>query len=763
MSGSGSDGQQQQQIHLGAPQQMQHPQMQPQMHTQMRPQAVIRQTTPVHMQQGQNIVRMQRPQVVNSGQKDNVVSAASPVFGLANGGPRVIMPAGGQMGQPVHVLQQGVMQSQSQGIPNDGGHNMSVGMVDQTRPIGTNYGPQGTTHMQSVPMYPIGGPGVQQPFYGQQVRISGPGGVQQQMTGNTQVRLIPNANNAGGTMSSLFGPIQAGAKGTQFIQQQQMGHPQQPQQQHFMPAADGQQQRMMVSQPRAVVGGGQGMKIIPTSQQQAMISQGPNVNIQTVVRSNMSQPQMPVNQPQQQQVGSENTLNVAQMQNPPQMIKPEQQQNFLQILDNAMKQLSQKHPETDLKKYTTLRNAIMTGQIHQKNLSTVEKVIHQLKSDPSYLLKKQNQGGSGEIVSEEMRQKLLAQKRSMQGTRPTSSSSLNTLLSQPVDHPGAPVGAQYNAPNIAARQPQQITLATAELLNENPVDDFNGAMDKIVEDIIILKRKMGPVRAAQIDNEVCEMARKTLEKSGHLLSRDVLPVPKSDRGPYFNTGNMVIGGAERLAELKEIRAAKKPKYEEWPILTSEEDQLVCNGKRVSDIDLTIDDLNPRLNAELEEMRKNIEEVEITIVHPEAKEELKHQRELGEYPDMEEMNKHDKVHDATEWNNSLHLLLNFSSKNLPCGVPPLYVSIPPAYLITKNVVWMYRPSDFDAPQLLSDSIYSEREIACFRRSSFTLIRQFLGTYRILRRKAREPISLYNLSEIWVECVLKSILTFREFPA
>lgn len=90
-------------------------------------------------------------------------------------------------------------------------------------------------------------------------------------------------------------------------QQQQMGHPQQPQQQHFMPAADGQQQRMMVSQPRAVVGGGQGMKIIPTSQQQAMISQGPNVNIQTVVRSNMSQSQMPANQPQQQQVGSENS------------------------------------------------------------------------------------------------------------------------------------------------------------------------------------------------------------------------------------------------------------------------------------------------------------------------------------------------------------------------------------------------------------------------------------------------------------------------
>ncbi|VDN98675.1 unnamed protein product [Rodentolepis nana] len=466
------------------------------------------------------------------------------------------------------------------------------------------------------------------------------------------------------------------------------------------------------------------------------------------------------------------------MPNSSQLMKPEQQQNFLQILDNAMKQLSQKHPEADLKNYHMLKNAISTGQILQKNLHTVEKVINQLKTEPSYLLKRQimhpqqqNQGVNGGMASEETRQKLLAQKRSIQGqsVRPPNSSSLNTLLSQPVDHPGAPAATPFNAPNVAARQSQllsqqqQISLATAELLNENPVDDFNSAMDKISEDLAVLRRKAGPVRAAQIDNEICELARETLEKSGHLLPRDVLPVPKSDAGPYFNTGNMIIGGAERLAELNEIAAAKKPKYEEWPIPTSEEDKLVRSGKRISDVDLTFDDLNSRLNGELEEIKKDIEEVTVSIVHPDTTGESKDQLALGDYPDIEEMNKHDKIHDAAEWNDSLHLRLSFTSKNLPCGVPPLYVCIPPAYLITKNVVWMYRRSDFDKPQPLSDSIYNEREISCFRRSSFILIQQFLDTYRILRRKAREPISLYNLSEIWAKGVLKSILTFREFPA
>lgn len=620
--------------------------------------------------------------------------------------------------------------------------------------------------------------GVQQPFYGQQMRIGLTGGVQQQMVGNTQVRLIPNAGNAGANIPGMHMVSQANQ-----VQQQQMGHPQQQsQQQHFMPATEGQQQRMMVSQPRSVVGGGQAMKLIPTSQQQqqqqTMVSQGPSINVQTVVRSSIPQSQMQPNQPQQQQMASENTPNAGQMQNPPQMMKPEQQQNFLQILDSAMKQLSQKHPDADLKNYLMLKNAIVTGQIQQKNLPTVERVINQLKTEPTYLLKRQimhpqpqNQGVNGGMVSEETRQKLLAQKRCIQGqgVRPPNSSSLNTLLSQPVDHPGAPAGTPYNTPTIATRQSQllsqqqQISLATAELLNENPVDDFNSAMDKISEDLAILRRKTGPVRAAQIDNEICELARETLEKSGHLLPRDVLPVPKSDGSPYFNTGNMIIGGAERLAELREILAAKKPKYEEWPIPTSEEDQLVCNGKRVSDSDLAFDDLNPRLNAEFEKMRKDIEEVEISIVHPEITGESKEQPDIGEYPDMEEMNKHDKIHDAAEWNASLHLRLSFCSKNLPCGVPPLYVCIPPAYLITKNVVWMYRRSEFDKPQPLSDSIYNEREIACFRRSSFILIQQFLDTYRILRRKAREPISLYNLSEIWVKGVLKSILTFREFPA
>lgn len=121
------------------------------------------------------------------------------------------------------------------------------------------------------------------------------------------------------------------------------------------------------------------------------------------------------------------------------------------------------------------------------------------------------------MVSEETRQKLV-QKRGLQnqtgirvsGPNPSSSSSsLNSLLSQPADHlGGGPVGGPYNAAAMSARTPQmshqqqQMSIATAELLNENPMDEFNAAMDKIAEDMAILRRKMGPERAAQIDNEV---------------------------------------------------------------------------------------------------------------------------------------------------------------------------------------------------------------------------------------------------------------------
>lgn len=89
MSGGGSDGQQQ--MHMGAPSQMQHQQMQPPMHAQMRPQSVIRQAVPVHVQQGQNIVRMQRPQVVKPGQIGVDQSTASFVPGQARVRSKIIL------------------------------------------------------------------------------------------------------------------------------------------------------------------------------------------------------------------------------------------------------------------------------------------------------------------------------------------------------------------------------------------------------------------------------------------------------------------------------------------------------------------------------------------------------------------------------------------------------------------------------------------------------------------------------------------------
>ena len=66
MSGPGSDGQQQMQ--MGTSSQIQHAQMQPPMQPQMRPQSIIRHPLPLHMPSGSNIVRMQRPQIIRSGQ-----------------------------------------------------------------------------------------------------------------------------------------------------------------------------------------------------------------------------------------------------------------------------------------------------------------------------------------------------------------------------------------------------------------------------------------------------------------------------------------------------------------------------------------------------------------------------------------------------------------------------------------------------------------------------------------------------------------------
>ncbi|KAM7536165.1 hypothetical protein Aperf_G00000097654 [Anoplocephala perfoliata] len=782
MSG-GSDGQQQ--IHMGTPSQMQHQQMQPPMHAQMRPQSVIRQAMPMHMQQGQNIVRMQRPQIVKPGQMVVDQSTASFVPGQAR------MPTGGQMSQQVHVLPQGVMQSQPQPncMPTDGGHNIQVGMVEQPRPIVTSYGPQGPTHMSSVPVFPMGGPGVQQPFYGPAVRIGGPA-VQSQITTSPPVRLIPSTNASGGAIPAMHLVTQPN--------QMQSG----PQQQHFISVeAQQQQQRMMASQTRTA---GPGMKVIPPSQP-AMVSQGGG-GAQTIVRSSMSGSSLAQQQHQQhQQIISDNAAAGGQPVLPPsgpvsssqdqrQPLKLDQQQ-CLHILDSTITKLHQTNPEADLKDYQQLRASIRANKIQPQNMPQIEQVIRRLSNEPTYLLRRQQQlsqqaqqhqnqaaiGGGG-VVSEETRQKLLAQKRGVQGqqhgvpaaARPnltSTSSSLNTLLSQPVDPPGGPTGGPYSS-TMATRQTQQqsqilsqqqMALATAELLGETPMDDFNAAMDKIAEDMALLRKKIGPVRSAQIDNEICEMARSMLEKSGHLLPRDILPAPKSDTGPFINTGNLIIGEAMCAAEIGEMKATRKPKREELPIPVNAEDQLVWCGKQVTNADLNFCDLNPRLLAELEEMKKEVEEIEVVIVHPQPESSAKAAPELGDYPDIEEMIGHDTINDIAEWNDSLHLILNFHSKVLPCGVPPLYVCIPPAYLITKNVIWMYRTSDFETPQPLSNSIYNEREIECFRRASFILMRQFLDTYRILQRKAGEPISLPRVAEVWAKGVLKSVLTFREFSA
>lgn len=81
---------------------------------------------------------------------------------------------------------------------------------------------------------------------------------------------------------------------------------------------------------------------------------------------------------------------------------------------------------------------------------------------------------------------------------------------------------------------------------------------------------------------------------------------------------------------------------------------------MTDVDLVFCDLNPRLLAELEEIKGEIEEVDLVIVHPQSGSSTKESPKLGEYPDMEEMIGYDTISDITEWNHSLHLILNFHS-------------------------------------------------------------------------------------------------------
>ncbi|EUB63393.1 Ras guanine nucleotide exchange factor [Echinococcus granulosus] len=818
MSSNGPDGQPQ--IHLGAPSQVQLSQMQPPMQSQMRPQPVIHHTMSVHMPQAPNIVCMQRPQIAKTGQ----LAVDKPVTPFVGGQTR--MPAGGQMPQQVHVISQGMLQPQSQAqtayMTTDAGHGMQVGMIDQQRSMVTRrvllMGSRVMHICQQcryfkwellvsssselrrsaccyiLPLMTI--EGVQQPVYGTTLRVGAPSVQSPVSNSNAPIRFISNNNNAS-AMHLVTQPNQVQVSP----------------QQHFISAETQQQQRMVVPQPRA---NGPTMKIIPSSQQ-TLVSQGGGGS-QTATRSAtnaMVQPQR--QQPGEHAAGTQviHTLTTATA-TPSGAAGPatpeqqqQQQQRYLMVLESAMQQVRIHQPDADMKNYHQLKALLERDKIPPQNMGRIEMFIRQLQQDPFHLLQKrtaqqqQHQGvvvvGSSGAVSEEAPQKLLAQKRVAQaqrfvppGIRPTiaTSSSLNSLLSQPVDPPEAgicPYPGQMTSQSAAAaatarhmqqQQQQQQMIVTSEQAHQPPADPFQAAMDKLAKEFMTLEKQVGRVRFTRAMNEVSEETRELRETTGHVLPRDVFPSPlpvakvaveaeSSEKDEMnFRIGCKRVRGGEKVEgdfgsadgdrqmcdpKRSKVGGVERRTMAEVPIHVGAEDRLVYSGKSSMDVHLTMEDINPRLRQELGRIRESLEGVEISLAHP-------HQGSTSSaeaYPSMEEMENHVTCRDLAEWNSSLHLEVLFTDKLMPCRVPPLFVRLPPDYLSLPRVNWLVRRSDFMVHSQVEwsgegNSFYTRDEVTAFRKTASTLVVQFLEGLR-LRQRLADQLTLFTVTEVWASFV------------
>ncbi|KAL5109309.1 hypothetical protein TcWFU_008187 [Taenia crassiceps] len=800
MSGAGSDGQPQ--MHMGAPSQVQLPQMQPPMQPQMRPQPVIRHAMSVHMSQAPNIVRMQRPQIVKTGQ----MPVDQPVTSFVGGQARVRirafypvkdtkMPAGGQIPQQVHVISQGMLQPQPQSqttyMTTDTSHGMQVGMIDQQRPMVTSYGQQGNAHLPTMPIFQMGAPGqmrrrsgVQQPVYGTTLRVGAPGVQPPISTSNAPIRFISNSNNAS-AMHLVTQPSQVQVSP----------------QQHFIPTEAQPQQRMVVPQPRA---NGPAMKIIPSSQQTLVSQASGGGGGQTPIRSSTSTMVQPQCQQSSEHAVGAQTIHVSTTTaTPPGAVGPatpeqqqQQQQRYLMLLESAMQHVRIHQPDADLKNYHQLKAFLERDKIPPQNVGRIEMLIRQLQQDPFHLLRKraahqqQHQGvvvvgGSG-AVSEETRQKLLAQKRVAQaqrfvppGIRPTiaaTSSSLNSLLSQPVDPPEAAI-CQYSgqmtsqsAAAAAARhmqqQQQQQMIVPSEQAHQLPVDPFQAAMDKLAREFVALEKQVGRARFTRAMNEISEETRKVPVKAD-LAEKD---------NKNFIIGRKRVGESEKVEEdfgtacgNKQICDSKRPKVgdaghqavAEAPIYVGAEDRLVRSGKSAMDAHLTVEDVNPRLRQEFCHIRESLEGVEISLAHPQQSSTTSAEG----YPSMEEMENHVTCRDVSEWNSSLHVKVLFTDKLMPCQVPPLFVRLPPDYLVLPRVNWLVRGSDFMVHSHAErsaeeNSFYTRDEVTAFRKTASTLVVQFLEGLR-LRQRLTDQLTLFTVTEVWVKSILMAMTRFMTF--
>ncbi|KAL5966433.1 hypothetical protein TSMEX_005808 [Taenia solium] len=783
MSGAGSDGQQQ--MHMGAPSQVQLPQMQPPMQPQMRPQPVIRHAMSVHMPQAPNIVRMQRPQIVKTGQ----MAVDQPVTPFV--GAQARMPASGQMPQQVHVISQNMLQPQPQSqttyMATDASHGMQVGIIDQQRPMVARrvlrpVMANKVMHIYQQCRYFKWEPrmrrrsGVQQPVYGTTLRVGAPGVQPPISTSNAPIRFISNNNN-GSAMHLVTQPNQVQVSP----------------QQHFIPTEAQPQQRVVVPQPRA---NGPTMKIIPSSQQTLVPQGSGGGGGQTPIRSSTStmvQPQC--QQPSEHVVGAQ-TIHVSTTTTvtplgavgptTPEQQQQQQQQRYLMLLESAMQHVRIHQPDADLKNYHQLKAFLERDKIPPQNVGRIEILIRQLQQDPFHLLRKrtthqqQHQGvvvigGSG-TVSEETRQKLLAQKRVAQAQRFVPPGIRPTIV-DPTDAAMCSYPGQMTSQSAAAarhmqqQQQQQQMTVTSEQAHQLPVDPFQAAMDKLAGDFVALEKQAGRMRFTRAMNEIAEETRELRETTGHVLPRDIFPsslhlgkvTVKAESAEKDEMDLLIgckrVGGGEKVeGEFgtvygnKQLCDSKRPKVgdaghqtvAEAPIYVGAEDRLVYSGKSAMDVHLTMEDVNPRLRQEFSRISESLEGVEISLAHPQ-------QSSTEGYPSMQEMENHVTCRDVVEWNSSLHLKVLFTGKLMPCQVPPLFVRLPPDYLALPRVNWLVRGSDFmvrsQAEQSEEkNSFYTQDEVTAFRKTASTLVVQFLEGLR-LRQRLMDQLTLFTVTEVW----------------
>ncbi|VDD79822.1 unnamed protein product [Mesocestoides corti] len=786
MATPGSEGQPQ--IQIGTPSQIQQSQMQPQMQPQIIGQPLIRHAMPVQMAQASNVVRMQpagirqRPQMAKPGQ----MTADQPIPTYVGGQNR--MPAGGQMPQQLHVISQGVFQSQQPQptyMTSDGSHTMQAGVVEQHRPIVTSYGQQGNVHLSTMPIFQVGAPGVQQPVYNATMRVAGASGQPPISTPNGPIRFVSN---------------NGGASVMQLVTQQNQVQVNQP---HFIPAET--QPRMVVPQSRPA---GPSLKIIPSPQQPP---QGQAIRPAMSLMQQGQQPCLSSGGSQGPQVPATSAVGPAtpeQQQHQQQQVYRKFTERYLQVVESAIQHVRLRQPDADLKSYYKFKAFLEEDNLPPQNLGKVDMLIRQLQQDPFHLLKKgisqqqrqqqqqqQGVGGNGG-VSEETRQKLVGQKRTIQpqrlmpaGIRPAmaTSSSLNSLLSQPVDPlgatPGPFPGQMPQAAAAAARHMQQqhqlhqqqhqnrlmITqqqqqqqqqhqmMVSAEQVHQSPVDPFQAALDKLADDFVMLEKQVGKERFNRAISEISDETRSLRELTGHVLPRDIFPTPPLEETKVENprAESESLLGHKRSGDVEPEADSGVKKHrtidDQVDALGSNE-QLLCDGKSITDRNLTIDDVSVKVRQEFEKIKTVLQKIDISLAHPDSTE---------GYPSMQDMENHMTCQDVSEWNNSLHLKLEYNDKLMPCVLPPLYTRLPPDYLTSRRASWFVRMDDFAPPEVSSDdgkvSFFTREEVASFLKTSSTLIAWYMKSLRNIpiSQHLGERLSLYNVAEVWVKSILMAI--------